>query len=390
MSGLRASQDQVAGNRRHWIVVCFLGGVIALSVALPASATAAGITFIAPPGAQTYPDQSEGPVGYTEAPVAFRTTDTRPTIAIQAEGDGGVQLQCHFDDVHVTQTCGGPGPGCAPICGSFQPAAPLGPDSDQFTRGHFLAVDLVDADGNPIVSAWVNIDVDTTPPVIQLRSGGGVLITSDSGLTPLRPTFTFQVSDSNSVGTNVDAVTCAWGLAATTPAFRPCGSSSGSSTFTTPRLPARHVLYRLQVRAIDDFGRPSTASGVYDPVACALSIRRPATLAGLLSSGIPTRLRCDATRHAAVAVYAFMVNGDRSTSPRGAAANNPILGQYGLSSKTNTFTVSRRLRLFGAARTALRHARSLGLVVAAAGNPDKILAGIADDSLSYQVLVLHR
>ncbi len=390
MSGLRTSQEHVAGSRRHWVAVCLLGGLLTLSVALPASASAAGITFTAPPGAQTYPDQSEGPVGYTEAPVAFRTTDTRPTIAIQADGDGGAQLQCHFDDVHVTQTCGGPGPGCAAICGSFQPAAPLGPDSDQFTRGHFLAVDLVDADGNPVASMWVNIDVDTTPPVVQLRTGGGMLTTPDSGLTPLRPTFNFQVSDSNSVGTNVDTVTCAWGLAATSPGFRPCGRSAGSSMFTSPRLPIRHLLYRLQVRATDDFGRSSTASGVYDPVACALSIRRPASLAGLLSSGIPTRLRCDATRHAAVAVYAFMVNGDRSASPRGAVADNPVLGQYALSSKTSTFTVSRRLRLFGAARTALRHAGSLGLVVAAAGNPDKILGGIADDSLSYQVLVLHR
>lgn len=84
-----------------------------------------------------------------------------------------------------------------------------------------------------------------------------------------------------------------------------------------------------------------------------------------------------------------MVDGDRSTSPRGAVSDNPILGQYRIASATSTFTASRRLRLFGAARNALRRARSLGLVLAA-GDPDKILAGLADDSLSYQVLVLHR
>lgn len=152
MSRLRARQEQVARTPRRGGLVYLLGCLLALSIALPANASAAGITFTAPSGARTYPDQSEGPAGYTEA-LAFRTTDTRPTIGIQADGsDGGVQLQCHFDSVFVTQTCGGPGPGCAAICGSFQPADPLGPDSDQFSRGHFLAVDLVDSDGNDVAS----------------------------------------------------------------------------------------------------------------------------------------------------------------------------------------------------------------------------------------------
>lgn len=119
--------------------------------------------------------------------MAFRTTDTRPTIGIQA--DGGAQLQCHFDDVFVTGPCGGPGPGCATICGSFQPAAPLGPDSSQFTRAHFLAVDLVDADGNPLASVWLNLDVDTTPPVTQLNRAAGVLQVDDTAPSPSRPAF---------------------------------------------------------------------------------------------------------------------------------------------------------------------------------------------------------
>jgi hypothetical protein len=222
-----------------------------------------------------------------------------------------------------------------------------------------------------------------------LETAGGVLSSPGSRTTPVRPAFSFQVTDSNSVGTDVDTVACAWGPAATNPAFRSCGADAGSATFSPGRLPAGHRLYRLQVRATDDFGRSSMASGVYDPVPCALSVRRPAGIASLLSSGIPTRLSCDATRHVSVAMYAFMVNGDRSAAPRGAVADNPILGEYRVSSKTSTFTGSRRLRLFGAARQALRHARSLGLVLAA-GDPDKILAGLADDSLSYQVLTLHR
>ena len=154
-------------------------------------------------------------------------------------------------------------------------------------------------------------------------------------------------------------------------------------------MPARHRLYRLQVRGTDDFGRASTASAVYDPIPCVLSIRRPARISSLPSSGIPTRLSCDTMRHAAVAVFAFMVDGDRSATPRGAVADNPILGIYRVSSPTISFTASRRLRLSGGARAALRHARSLGLVIAA-GEADKVSTGFADDSLSYQSFVLRR
>jgi hypothetical protein len=234
---------------------------------------------------------------------------------------------------------------------------------------------------------WVDIDVDTTPPVTQLDSAGGVLNLATSAEV-LAPSFGFHVTDSNSLGTNVDTVTCAWGPAATSPAFRPCGGSDGSDSFSPGRLPARHRVYRLQLRGTDDFGRTTTASGVYDPIPCALTVRRPARISALLSSGIATHVNCDTTRHAAVAVFAFMVNGDRSASPRGAVAENPILGIYRISGATNTFTASRRLRLSGAARSALRHARSVGLVVAA-GAPDKVSTGFADDSLSYQSFVLH-
>ena len=385
MTGLRASHDEVAAARRSRLASWLLGALLALSVAVPASASAAGRTFVAPPGARVSADQSDGPVGYTEA-LAFRTTDTRPAIGITA--DGGTALQCHFDNVFVTEACGGPGAGCAVVCGSYQPLNPLGPDSEEFTRSHFLAVDLVDADGNTLASAWVNIDVDTTPPVTKVDSAGGVLSSAQTGTTPVRPSFAYDVTDSNSVGTNVDTAACAWGPANASPVFGPCRlGSDGSGTFS-PRLPARHRLYRLQVRGTDDFGRSTTASGVYDPVPCALSIHRPARIASLLGSGIPTTVSCDTIKHAAVAVYAFMVNGDRSTSPFGAVANNPILGEYRLSSKTQTFRASRRLRLSAGARSALRGSRSVGLVVAA-GVPEQIESGTADASVSYQSFVLH-
>jgi hypothetical protein len=385
MSGLRRSREMVALHRRRGVSAWLLGVLLALSLALPGSASAAGITFVAPPGALSYPDQSLGPAGYTEAPVAFRTTDTRPTIAIQA--DGGTQLQCHFDNVFVSQTCGGPGPGCAAICGSFQPAAPLGPDSDALSRSHFLAVDLMDADGDSVASVWVNLDVDTTPPLTRLQSAAGVLSNDATSATPLRPTFGFEVSDSNSVGTQIDTVACAWGPATSHPAFAPCGGAAGSASFSPGRLPARHRLYRLQVRGTDDFGRTSTATGVYDPIPCALTVIRPSRIASLVSSGVATRVTCDSAKHVAVAAYTFMINGDRAATPRGAVSEFPILGEYRLSRTTSTFTVSRQLRLSGAARGGLRRARSVGLVVAA-GDPDKIESGLADDSLSYQVFTL--
>ncbi len=108
-----------------------------------------------------------------------------------------------------------------------------------------------------------------------------------------------------------------------------------------------------------------------------------------MSSGIQTHLSCDTVRHVTVAAYAFMVDGQQSATPRGAVSDNPILGQYKLSSRVSTFSVARRLRLFGAARAAVAQDRSLGLVLAA-GDPDKIVAGIADDGLSYQAFTLRR
>jgi hypothetical protein len=141
------------------------------------------------------------------------------------------------------------------------------------------------------------------------------------------------------------------------------------------------------VRGTDDFGRSTTASAVYDPIPCVLTVHRPRSLGSFLSSGIQTRLSCDTTRHVTVAAYAFMVNGNRSTSPRGAVANNPILGEYKVNSRTNAFSLGKRLKLVRDARSALRQAHSLGLVLAA-GDHDKILAGIADDSLSYQSFTL--
>jgi hypothetical protein len=364
-----------------------LASVLAMALLAPASATAAPtISFVAPAGARAYADSgSLGPVGYTEA-LALRTTDTRPTIGIKAEG--GVQLVCHFDSVFANQTCGGTGGSCgASVCGSFQPATPLGDDANQFTRTHFLAVDLMDGEGNSVASVWVNLDVDTTPPATKVDNEHGVLSLGDANDNPLRPTFTYEITDSNALGGNVDTAACSWTAASAPAAFHSCQAHTDSNTISVGRLGRKHRLYRLQVRGTDDFGRSTAASGVYDPIPCVLSIHRPHSVGSLISAGIQTHVACDTLRHVTVAVYAFMVNGHRATSPRGAVSDNPVLGEYKVNSRANSFSLSKRLKLTADARSALRQAHSVGLVLAA-GEQDKITGGIADDSLSYRSFTL--
>jgi hypothetical protein len=363
--------------------------VLAIVLAVPAAADAAPtIEFVAPAGAKAYVDHGAlGPVGYTEAPLAFRTADTRLTIGIKAEG--GVQLVCHFDSVFANQSCGAAGGSCgASVCGSFQPATPLGDDASMFTRTHFLAVELRDAGDNTVASIWLNLDVDTTPPSTKVDNEHGVHTLADANDNPLRPAFTYEIGDSNSIGGNVDTSACSWTAATAAASFRSCAASPDTNTIKIGRLPLKHRLYRLQVRGSDDFGRSTTASAVYDPIPCVLTISRPRSLASFLASGVQTHLACDTLRHVTVAAYAFMVNGHRSSSPQGAVSDHPVLGEYKINSRTNSFSVRKRLKLSGAATSALRQAHSLGLVLAA-GEQDKITGGIADASLSYQSFTLH-
>ena len=380
----------LALRRRRYVrfdVVLFLGGLLALALVLPAGAVAARrITFVAPAGARAYPDKDpEGPVGFTEAPDAFRTTQVRPVIGIEA--NAGTRLQCHPDSVFVTKPCGPRLPGCnAAVCASYRPSSPLAPDSTSGPRGHFLAVDLVDSNGNTLDSEWLNLDVDTTAPVTRL---GRIGIPSTLS-NPFRPTFTFEVGDDNGVGGSaVDHADCSWTRTGRHPVWAACRLKNGGGSFSPPRLAHRHRLYVLGVRGTDDFGRSTTASASYDPVPCALALRRPANLSMLLSSGIQMRVSCDTLHRAEVGLYAYALNGRRYASPRGAVSELPLLGLVSIRSRPLRFTVRRRLRLYGAARREFRQARSLS-VVFAAGAPDNIEAGIADDTLSYATLTLHR
>jgi hypothetical protein len=369
-------------------VLGVLGGVLVVALVVPISALAASVTFVAPSGAHVYPDQSpEGPVGYTEAPTAIRTTDERPVIGIEAVG--GTQLVCHFDSVWVNEPCGGPEPGCsAAVCSSYQPAAPLTPDSSPMFSGHFLAVDLLDAGGNTVASTWVNLDVDTAAPVTHIDNTRGVLSVS-SILRPLRPDFTFSVTDGNDVGGDVDRIECSWTPQGVPAAWYACASGTGRTTARPRALPARHRLYLVQVRATDDFGRSTVASARYDPVPCAITVQRPLRLTGLLRSGIPLTVRCDAIDRAAVGVYSFGFNGRRTGSPRGAVSGSPLLGKLALGPHDLNSRVRRRLRFYAGARRDFRQVRSIDLVIVA-GDPDKVSVGLADDSLSYQILTVGR
>lgn len=249
-----------------------------------------------------------------------------------------------------------------------------------------MAVDLLDSSGDTLDSQWLKLDVDTTAPATVLHSIG----TPSTFPNAFRPTFTFEVSDSNTVGGNaVDHADCSWTPAGRAPVWAACPLSFGRGSFRPARLARGHHLYTFAVRGTDDFGRSTVASGEYDPVPSALAIRRPADLSGPLSSGIRTRVSCDTLRQAEVGVYAYALNGRRYASPRGAVSELPQPGRLSLRSATPGFTMHRLLRLSGRARRAVRTARSLS-VVFAAGAPDSINAGIADDTLSYRTLALHR
>jgi hypothetical protein len=368
-------------------LVWLVGGLLVLAVALPGGASAASdITFVAPAGALAYPDQTpEGPAGYTEAPDAFRTTQVQPVIGIQA--DAGTQLECHADSVFDTQTCGPGLPGCtAAVCASYQPASPLAADSTPGFGGLFLAVDLLDADGDTIDSQWLKLDVDTTAPDTVLDTIDG----PSRFQNPFRPTFTFEVNDENTVGGHaIDHADCSWTTARQNPAWAACPLKFGDGSYRPAPLAHRHHLYAFAVRGTDDFGRSTIASGEYDPVPCTLTVQPPRTLSALLSAGVRMQVSCDTLPSAEVGVYAYALNGRRYATPRGAVAELPMLGRVSLKSTTPAFTAKRLMRLSTQARHAFRNARSLSLVFAA-GEPDDLQAGIANDTLSYTTLTLHR
>ena len=277
-------------------------------------------------------------------------------------------------------------PGCnAAVCASYRPASPLSPDSTPGFGGLFLAVDSVGFQRRHARLQWLKLDVDTTAPSTVLDTIDGPRFSN-----PFRPSFTFEVSDNNTVGGHaVDHADCSWTPAGRDPVWAACPLRFGDGSFSPSPLAHGHHLYVVAVRGTDDFGRSTVASGEYDPVPCALAIRRPAKLSGLLSSGVRVRVSCDTLRQAEVGVYAYALNGRRYASPRGAVSELPQLGRLSLHNATPGFTVQRILRLSGRARRAFRKARSLS-VVFAAGSPDTIQAGIADDTLSYRTLTLHR
>jgi hypothetical protein len=63
------------------------------------------------------------------------------------------------------------------------------------------------------------------------------VLSSNGSTAPLQPTFSFEVTDSNSVGTHVDTVACAWGPAVTTPAFGSCRPRLGPARSVPPACP---------------------------------------------------------------------------------------------------------------------------------------------------------
>ncbi len=343
------------------------------TLAAGGSALAASVTFTAPSDGATYPATAVlGPAGYTEASFELRTADAQPAIGFQA--DGGTVV-CHLDSIRDSVPCGPAPAGCA-SCASIRPAAPLPAGQHDFDA------EVDDPDGNVLAAVWLRVEIDTTPPSVELDTDGGILHADQ--LKPFAPRPSFAVVDDNNVGGTVDRADCSFQPHGAAPAWHAC------TTDSTVALAHRHRLYDVRVRATDDLGRSgAVASALYDPIPCTLTLQRHVRLGTLLARGIAVRSSCDGVTRATVAVFAYAVNGRRSASTRGAVGENPLLGKLAGKGPALGFAIHGRLRLSRAARSALAGARSVGLAFAA-GPSELVTTGFATDGLSYAALAFRR
>lgn len=336
------------------------------ALALCGPARAASVTFSPPSDGVTYPATAVlGPAGYDEAPFELRTADQQPAIGVQA--DGGTVV-CHLDTILDSVPC-------PPLPGSFRPAAPLSAGQ------HDVDVEVDDPDGNVLAAVWLRIEVDLTPPSVELDTDHGVL--DVDALKPFAPRPGFALVDDNDVGGTVDRADCSFVPHGNAPAWQACASGRAFA------LAHRHRLYDVRVRATDDLGRSGSASALYDPIPCTLALQRHVRLRALLSAGIGVRASCDGVTRAAVAVFAYALDGRRVVSPRGAVADNPLLGKLVGKGPARGFAVHGRLRLSHAARAALAGARSVGLAFAA-GPAESVTTGFATDGLAYAAVTFRR
>jgi len=320
-----------ASRRRAPVVLAVLAAALAASA--PAAAAAPTIAFTPPPGAHV--NTADPPPSY------FRTTQTQPTIGIEASAS--VDLRCRVDDLGGPwQACGPPLPGCGAVtCASWRPAAPLRSGEHELD---------VSTDGTYIAESQ-SFMVDTTPPAVVL----GRDFEADN---PLQPVFNVDATDDDQMEPDLatDRIDCALTRLGGTPAWKPCPASRRLSY----RLPRRHVDYRVWVRGTDDFGRTTIRHLDFDPVPCALAIRRPGSLRSLASSGLLVHVTCSYARRADVALYVL-----RSTH---SYPEPPLVAGLTVRGRGQHFSFRRRLRLFRSALAPTRRFPHVTFMLTACGS----------------------
>jgi hypothetical protein len=317
-----------ATMHRRRTVVALAAATLSLSTGVADAAV--NLSFQPPPGVHLSTEDLP--------PHYFRTTSTQPTIGIQA--DGGAAIRCGLDVLpSEAGPCGPPLPGCtAALCASYRPSSPL---AGRPASAHDLAVTVVDSSNQIVAESDQGFTVDGTPPAVRFDN-----VDRDN---PLRPVFGFRVLDDQpSAGfiTVTDSFTCALVPVHANPAFGRCPAPpSDNEVSARYRVPRRHRDYRFWVKAVDDFGRTTTAHRDYDPVPCALKVSLPHRLRSV-AAGILVRVDCSYVGTVDLGLWPMAVNGRTfARSPAQTVSGRPLLGAVRLRGKSTHWTARRRLMM---------------------------------------------
>lgn len=314
-------------------ITAIAAAAVVLALALPAFAAAEATVTITPPGGALV----------DSLPNDLRIAETQPTFLVSGSEAG--TLRCNLDNAvsggeSAFAPCGAPPPTCATAtCQTYTPPTlASGP--------HVLTAELEthDAEGNRAVArAFIPFVVDLTPPGTEIEFEG------DERPYPIGPpkpwSVPFAVSDDDPLA-RADSVQCSFGKAGAAPAWQTCATGVGpreGGSFDGPPVPNRHQDYRLEVRAIDDFGRadPTPAAYEFDPVPCVLRKVAPVSIPRLIAKGLSVTVTCSLAGGAeAVQAYFLGKAGGHILSPRKAILleERPPVAERAIRHLTHTFT----------------------------------------------------
>lgn len=265
----------------------------------------------------------------------FRTNDPQPTFSIQApEGIRAVCTVAPWDSANsIAGPCGPPLPGCtAAYCASYRPASPV-------NGAYLLTVQTYDEFGTELGIGGITYAVDHTPPDTSVQ------LASEIG--DLRPFFDVAAKDDDPLSANVDTFQCSLGRLGAPPTWASCSPALDGSAQAPFAVPRRHIDWQMQVRAVDDLGRPdpTPASARFDPVPCVIKAHN-VSISRLISSGIPVTVQCSYFRHVALWMFSLDTNGKHRVSIKYAMSHRLPLGQVAVNGKTPRFKVTKKLRLY--------------------------------------------